>query len=98
MRKLRPRAHKGFVQSHKESITKPALQLGFLAPGSVHSMSNKINELDDPQRQVIVSGIQPGREAGMIWASSYLPFKGQTMEAGATSCSLHFLLLDRVIA
>lgn len=34
----------------------------------------------------------------MIWASSYLPFKGRTVEAGATSCSVHFLPLDRVIA
>lgn len=42
VRKLKPRAHKGFVQSHKESINEPALELGFPAPSSVYSMPNKM--------------------------------------------------------
>ena len=63
-------SQKGFVQSHKKSVTEPALELGFLAPSCAYSMPNKIYEPDNPQRQVIVSGIQPCGEAGTVSRAS----------------------------
>lgn len=47
-------------------MAEPALKLGFLAPSTTHSTSNKIYEPDNLQRQVIVSGVQPCRETGTI--------------------------------